>query len=266
MSIFTINSDIPFNSQNSNAYYNEFRNLPSGITGIIDNPNNIYVKYGRDVYDQKSNGYINDDQSFTLNNNARSIALNLTPKAVREFKYNIFLNRFDPGYPENIRYNLCDQTVSTVFKSGRTYWTQSKSNDVISYPMSNNFGPVVTGNSSPQSNCNDCQYTDFSGEYILDWSATGAKLISSNNSDVSSGSFDFNVSGNFFDIFLYANNGNTYIHVRYRIPVRYRYAYEDWAYWESLLISGEMSETEFVKVINCCEEDSPSPPSPPSPG
>ena len=69
------------------------------------------------------------------------------------------------------------------------------------------------------------------------------------------GTFTFYVSEEYFDIYLYPKqelNNPSYIHIRYRIPVRYRYVYEDWTFWESVLLENIMSETEFVKIIDCC--------------
>jgi hypothetical protein len=59
MSIFTINNSVAFNSQNSNAFYNEFKNLVN--SGITSNPNNIYVKYNQNIYDQNNIAYTFED-------------------------------------------------------------------------------------------------------------------------------------------------------------------------------------------------------------
>jgi hypothetical protein len=130
-----------------------------------------------------------------------------------------------------------------------------------SYPL---FSAFIDINNEPKLDTNDCAcyYVDFSGDYILNWSITdGPQLLSSSNTDVTLGTFDFNVEEEYFNIFLYPKpsiNNGSYVHIRYRIPVRYRYSYEDWTFWESLILEGTLSETEFVKVINCCSTTPPS--------
>lgn len=230
------------NKQNQNAYYNRNKNITEPKNNFSDNR---YIKYNQSLYDQNLNkyDYPNASEGQTSNNDARSISIDKTPESIRNFTYKIISDTFDPGYPQTITYNLCPQNLSVVFQNGNTHWSRSKGD--IFYRISESSRPDV-------SDCNSCSYIDFTGEYILNWDKSGPKLVSSTNNKITSASFTFSSTANFFEIFLYPNVGNSYVHIRYRIPVRYRYAYSDWAFLESLILTGEMSETEFIKVVNCC--------------
>lgn len=214
--------------------------------GTIDPKDYLITK----IYTKKSIKKYIDIPRF---NDRRNVRKPLDTTAIRANRYDFTIGRFDAGYPKPSNYPLCPQKTSTVFQSGGTHFTTSTTS--FSYPLEHNFVEVKN---IPRLSTNDCgcYYIDFSGNYILDWSlAGGGKLISSDNSQVDLGTFTFHQSENYFDIYLYPKpniNNISYVHIRYRIPIRYRYAYGDWTFWESVLIENELSETEFVKIIDCC--------------
>jgi hypothetical protein len=215
------------------------------------NNNNISTIYRKRIIDR--------NRDIPRFNDRRNVRISLDTSAIRENKYNFYSRKFDDGYPRTSNYPLCPQKISTVFKSGGAYYTTSTTSNPSSYPLNSNFIKVTDITRLSSGNCG-CYYVDFTGEYTLDWSLEGGgRLLSSDNSDVNLGTFTFHQSDEYFDIFLYPKssiNSFSYVHIRYRIPVRYRYAYEDWTFWESVLLENTMSETEFVKIIDCCNADS----------
>jgi len=196
--------------------------------------------------------------SVPKNNDRRNVRKPLDTTAIRDNQRNYFTGNFNDGFPRPSNYPLCPQKISTVFQSGIVHYTTSTTSSSQSYPMIQNFVKVTDILRLPSPDC-VCYYVDFSGNYILNWSLEeGGQLLSSDNPDVTLGTFTFYESENYFEIFLYPNptlNNVSYVHIRYRIPIRYRYAYGDWTFWESLIIDNTLSETEFVKVINCCTND-----------
>jgi hypothetical protein len=116
--------------------------------------------------------------------------------------------------------------------------------------------PLSVVEASNNNDCVECIPIDYTGEYVLNWSASqGAQLLSSTNSQVVLGTFSYHVNDDYFEIFLYPTLGiknNSYIHIRYRVPIRWRHSYNDWTFWENVIINGEMSNTEFIRIVNCC--------------
>jgi hypothetical protein len=112
MSLFNIDPSEPLNQQNDNAYYNQFTSVQPTGTAPLNHPN---IRYNKSLFDQNANLSTYNTNS-TQNNNARSVIADWTARAVRNFKYNILLDRFSPGYPENYTYNFCDQKLSSVKK------------------------------------------------------------------------------------------------------------------------------------------------------
>lgn len=204
------------------------------------------------------------DRSTTIpkNNDRRNVRMPLDTTAVRNNQRNYFTGKFNRGFRKSSNYPLCPQKISTVFQSGTLFWSHSTINNGSSYPFKSSLVNIKT---IPRLRTNDCvcYYVDFNGEYELDWSASeGGQLISSSNPNVLLGSFNFNTEDEFFNIFLYPKqslNHSSYLQVSYRIPVQYRYSYGDWSFWENLIITEQLSETEFVRVIDCCNIGESSP-------
>jgi hypothetical protein len=248
MSQFIINNNIPAN-------YNDITTLkkPSQnrtINTIINDFNNDKTRDISRLYEKRSIDRGRDVPKF---NDRRNVRKPLDTTAIREDRYDFSVGRYNSGYPRPSNYPLCPQKISTVFQNGGTHFTTSTT--TISYPFGHNFLEVADIPRLSSADCG-CYYVDFSGNYVLDWSlAGGGKLLSSDNAQVDLGTFTFYQSENYFDIYLYPKpnlNNISYVHIRYRIPIRYRYAYGDWTFWESLIIDNTLSETEFVKIIDCC--------------
>jgi hypothetical protein len=239
--------DKPQNIQSSPSF-NKFQSVKKDEAHI--NQNNI--KYGHNII-KDSGTFIIDEQQNKLNNNINNITIDHSPRAIREFKFNINTGKFNSGYPNTIVYPLCNQKVSTVFINGNTSWTNSTINNTTSFPMQNPLSVVEASNNN---DCVECIPIDYTGEYVLNWSASqGAQLLSSTNSQVVLGTFSYHVNDDYFEIFLYPTLGiknNSYIHIRYRVPIRWRHSYNDWTFWENVIINGEMSNTEFIRIVNCC--------------
>lgn len=255
MSTFTINAN-KINNQNY-IYKNSIKNIPSTLP--INDFNNTKTSNITKIFQKKS---INQERDIPKNNNRRNVRKNLDTSAVRQNHFNYFVGKFDQGFPLASNYPLCPQKISTVFQNGGLHWTQNTTNIGSSFPLGSNFIKVVDSLTQLSSlDCN-CYYVDFSGNYLLNWTLeSGGQLLSSDNPQVTIGTFNFYQSDEYFDIFLYPIpelNKSSYVHIRYRIPIRYRYVYEDWTFWESLLIDNTLSETEFVKVVDCCTQDAES--------
>jgi hypothetical protein len=238
----------PQNTQ-SGPSFNQYTSVKTDSKNI--NKNNI--KYSN--YIIKDNGKISDNDKDKLNNNIENITITHAPQAIRQFKFNIFTGKFNPGYPNTITYPVCNQKVSTVFiNSSSTKVSSSTANTSTTYPMQN-VSSLVVG--SDLDSCVECIPINYTGEYLLNWSITdGPQLLSSTNPQIVLGTFEYYVNDDYFEIFLYPTTdvkNNSYIHIRYRVPIRWRYDYNDWTFWENVLLTGEMSETEFVRIVNCCD-------------
>jgi len=190
-------------------------------------------------------------------NEAETIRLTQDASAIRQNGYLYYDDKFKPGLPYNTSYVLCPQKLSTVFSNSSKFYSSSYDLNEISYKtekiVSITEANALVANYTT-SDC-ICFVNEYTGNYYLDWSSSEAKLINTDNGNVSDVSFDFYSSEEFFEIKIYPTSGTSYLWIRYRIPVRYRYAYLDWVFMENLVINGEMSETEFVKIVNCCETD-----------
>lgn len=239
--------DKPQNIQSSPSF-NQNQSIKKDEAHI--NQNNI--KYNHNIIKDSGTSSF-DDRSNRLNNDAGKIIINQSPRAIREFKFNISTGKFDRGYPNTSVYPLCDQRTSTVFTHGSKSWANSTINNTTSFPMQN---PLDIVKPLIADDCIECVPIDYTGEYILNWSITeGPQLLSSTNSQVVLGTFTYHVSEDYFDIFLYPSTlikNNSYIHIRYRVPIRWRHSYNDWTFWENVIINGQMSNTEFIRIENCC--------------
>lgn len=253
MSKFTIDSSRRSN-QNHATVKNNLSNKPTPT--IINDFNNNNTRNITNIYKKRS---IDKNRDVPRNNDRRNVRKQLDTTAIRQDRYNFASGQFDANYPRPSNYNLCPQKISTVFQNGGSHWSNNTTNISSSFPLKSNFAKVSDAIRLSTSDCN-CFFVNFTGEYVLNWSlADGGQLVSTTNPNVTVGSFDFFSSDQYFEIFLYPKpelKNNSYIHIRYRIPIRYRYAYADWTFWESLLLDGTLSETEFVKVVNCCATDS----------
>lgn len=251
MSKFTIDSTKPVNSTKNSVLKNNLQNIPTQPE--INDFNNDTTRNITKIYNKKS---IDRNRDIPRNNDRRNVRMLQDTTAVRQNRYDFSRGKYDLGYPRPNNYALCPQKISTIFQNGNTHFTTSTIN--FSYPFKHNLVKVSDISRLSSSDC-ACQYVDFSGNYILNWSlSSGGQLISSDNPQVTIGTFTFYASENYFNIYLYPKpsvNNSSYVHIRYRIPVRYRYAYGDWTFWESLLIENTLSETEFVKIVNCCGAD-----------
>lgn len=250
MSNFTINLSKPANFNRVTSFKKPSQNKPTDA--VIDDFFNNTTRDISRLYEKRSINRYRDIPRF---NDRRNVRKPLDTTAIRENRYDFNIGKFDSGYPRPSNYPLCPQKISTVFQNGGTHFTTSYISHPQSHPLQHNFVEVADIPRLSSADCG-CYYVDFSGNYVLDWSLSGGgKLLSSDNSQVNLGTFTFYESENYFDIYLYPKpnlNNISYVHIRYRIPIRYRYSYGDWTFWESLLIENTLSETEFVKIIDCC--------------
>jgi hypothetical protein len=256
MANFTINSEININFINITTFKRPSQNKPVPVT--INNFNNTKTANVSRLYQNRA---IDRNRNIPRFNDRKNVRKQLDTSAIRENRYDFSTGRFDEGYPRLSNYPLCPQKISAVFKNGGTHFTTSAINSYSSYPLNRNFLKITDIPKLSSADCG-CYYVDFTGEYTLDWSlAGGGRLLSSNNPDVNLGTFTFHESDEYFDIFLYPKSSlysSSYVHIRYRIPIRYRYSYGDWTFWESVLLENTMSETEFVKIVDCCDTNTES--------
>jgi hypothetical protein len=256
MANFFINSETHLDFINKTTFKKPSQNKP--LSPTINAFNNHTTNNISRLYKKRS---INKNRDIPRFNDRRNVRKSLDTSAIRENRYDFSTGKFDVGYPRLSNYPLCPQKISTVFKQGGAYFTSSTTSTPQSYPFKSNFVKITDIPRLLSADCG-CYYVDFTGEYVLDWSLTGGgKLLSSDNPDVNLGTFTFHQADNYFDIFLYPKSllaSSSYVHIRYRIPIRYRYAYEDWTFWESVLLENTMSETEFVKIIECCDTNNES--------
>ena len=212
-------------------------------------------------------------------NQSRNVRIALAPDAIRQNKFDFSSNAFDFGYPTVKNYGWCGEKLSTVWSNsgGRVgaFAFYSKGADTtgmnlginhqqppLQYPYNTRSSFVVGNNNAP--NC-FCNVINLSGTYVFDWTLEyGLRLKSSSNTFVDTGDMTLQSGPDYFDIKLYSNVNASYIWIRFRPPVRWRYYYNDWTFNEDFSIL-ENSTTEFVRVVNCCGDDAEAPPIP-SPG
>lgn len=189
---------------------------------------------------------------FPFYTDTKTITITKTSDAFKTNRYNFFTGSFTEGYPENQVYKFCAKKISTVFVNNSNFYSSSYINPLISYKKTNFSRVTDKQNISYGDNC--CQYYDLSGEYTFDRTIDGEnQLISSDNNNVESGSFEFNLNPDYMDVKIYAKDGDSYIWIRFRPPLRWRRQYNDWTFNEFLYLYGNNNtETEFVKVVNCC--------------
>ena len=212
-------------------------------------------------------------------NQTRNVRIALVPDAIRQNKFDFSSNAFDLGYPTVQNYGWCGEKLSTIWSNsgGRVgaFAFYSKGADTtgmnlginhqqppLQYPYNTRSSFVVSNQNSP--NC-FCDVINLSGTYVFDWTLEyGLRLKSSSNTFVDTGDMTIQSGPDYFDIKLYSNVNASYIWIRFRPPVRWRYYYNDWTFNEDFSIL-ENSTTEFVRVVNCCGDDAEAPPIP-SPG
>lgn len=212
-------------------------------------------------------------------NQSRNVRIALVPDAIRQNKFNFSSNAFDVGYPVVQNYVWCGEKLSSVWNNGGGrvggFAFYSKGADTqgmnlginhpqppLQYPYRTRSTFVVANRNGP--NC-FCNVINLSGTYVFDWTLEyGLRLKSSSNTFVDTGDMTIQSGPDYFDIKLYSKVGTSYIWIRFRPPVRWRYYYNDWTFNEDFSIL-EDSTTEFVRVVNCCGDDAEVPPIP-SPG
>lgn len=267
---FAADPNKPANNLKTLAIKNQIQNAT--IDPLINNTFNNKTRNITRIFKKKN-------KTRSTNNYKRNIRNRLDTSAIRSNKYDFYTAKYDATYPKITNYIFCPQKISSIFHVGGLYWTTSTTNKTVSFPFKHNFIKTSqlgkysinrcigtrNGNDTDDSDDSntdigsDCTFLNYSGEYILNWTIDGeSQIVSSSNPDIQLGTFEFHANDDYFEIFLYPKaelNNYSYVHIRYRVPVRFRYAYGDWTYWESLLLDGSLTETEFVKVIHCCQSD-----------
>lgn len=259
MSIFKAKKNNPLNKLDSTITHDNYTLSPASraITntvspnnpesfGIIDPENYKLIKYNEIISTVK--------QGL---NEAEIIRITKDTSPIRQGEYLYYDDKFKPGLPYNTFYVLCPQKLSTVFANHSKFYSSSYELNEISYKqeiiVSIADAQAATATYTTSTSDCACFVNEFAGNYYLDWSSSDGKLINTDNGNVSDVSFDFYSTEEYFEIKIYPTSGNSYLWIRYRIPVRYRYSYLDWVFMENLIINGEMSETEFVRIVNCCD-------------
>jgi hypothetical protein len=152
MTIFS-NINRPVNQQTNLAVFNQNReNINISIDNNIENR---YIKHDKNIYDQNFKSYIGLYNNEVTYNNSKVINITLTEKAVREFKYNISLNKFNAGYPESDSYRLCSETLGSIISIGSKHYTTSY-DQISGYPKGTSIKTVQESQHTPLS-CNTCQ-------------------------------------------------------------------------------------------------------------
>lgn len=129
------------------AQFNRFQQVPT-ITGETPS-NNIQIKYDKSIYDHKLNVEVYEQGEITANNYTRSIALNWTPRAIREKKYDVLTNVWSSGYPLNDVYILCNQKLSTVYNLGSSNQVSRNETVNTSYPRNQTSSIIRTNINDP---------------------------------------------------------------------------------------------------------------------
>lgn len=229
-----------------------YANSTSSI-GLHGRPQSLYVSKPN-----HPSSYVPPRPPQTLDpvpyNDTKNVRIRLDTAAIRSQKYNFYTGSFAPGYPQNSVYSFCSKKISSVFKKGETFWSSSLVNNQISYKTSNFSRVVDKANIKPVDYCY-CNFVDLSGTYTFDRSIVGSsQLLTSSNPKVENGSISLNLNPDYLDIKILSKTSSSLIWIRLRPPLRWRRAYEDWTFNEFLqMYSINNTETEFVKVINCCD-------------
>lgn len=259
MSIYKAYRDRPLNKLDSTTRYENYQPSPASRNLINTvsprTPDSIGVVNPEDFKLIKYNETISAVKQGL--NEAEIVRITKDASAIRQDGYLYYDDQFKQGLPYNVSYNLCPQKLSTVFTNHSKFYSSSYELNEISYKTELLVSIADAQASVASYTTSDCVcfVNEFTGNYYLDWSSSEGKLINTDNGNVSDVSFDFYSSEEYFEIKIYPKSGSSYLWIRYRIPVRYRYAYLDWVFMENLVINGEMSETEFVKIVNCCDSD-----------
>ena len=160
MIYFSIDTNKKQNGQTAPSF-NEHQNT---LINNVPTPNNdVHIKYQKNNIDQNNNTTTLHNPAPTTNNNTRAVTINWSPKAVREFKYNLLLNKFDEGYPETFTYAICPQKLATVFSLGSSRHISVTQNVTTSYPKNHHRLSVIENNNNDIFKCGD-ESGDESGD------------------------------------------------------------------------------------------------------
>lgn len=159
MIYFSIDTSKKQNGQTSPSF-NEYQNTL--IDNVPTSNNNVHIKYQKNNIDQNNNGTTLHNPAPTTNNNTRTVTINWTPKSVREFKYNLLLNKFDEGYPETFTYAICPQKLATVFSLGSSRHISVAQNVITAYPKNHHRLSVIENNDNDIFKCGEEVFTPCS--------------------------------------------------------------------------------------------------------
>jgi hypothetical protein len=232
------------------------------LTSHIDIPNTLPAKIKNKTktqaatYGSPQNGVIVKYKlpfmPQMVTNDAKVINIRKDTSPIRRgFSYNYYKDQFISSLTID-RLEFCqEQKISTVFSTNSyNHWFSTFINPQISFKKTV-FSKIIPQRAGPFKNCN---YPDseFDGSYIVDitTSVNDNQLVFSSNRDASKAIINFDKESNYIIVKIYSKKIKAYVDIKMRPPVRYRPAYNDWVFDESLIIDNIISNTEYVQIIN----------------
>lgn len=190
--------------------------------------------------------------SLTSDNDTKIITIRNDTSPIRNNGYSYFSNRFKQQ-PTVTRYKFCAPKIATVYSThGNLQWFSTYVKKLPSFKSVN--VNIIKGKSLfisyGEENC-DCDYTNFNGKYTFDL-CKNTSLVSTDNNKIKFASMVYNNNDQYFDIKIYSKYNKSYVWIRFRIILKYRWDDQQWIFNPEFVIDKIMSETEFATIVDCC--------------
>lgn len=264
MSIFAINTNKRTNNNIVSTINKPFIGKLNPLTAKIDSPN-TYQAFEPSPKDKiassptlPSDGVnVRSKQLFlpkSVTHYSKFITIRKDTTPIRQGGlYDYYRDRFKVPV-EVDKFQFCaEQKISSIFATtGNRQWFSTFIHKQPSFKTA--LFDIVEANPLMLLTDCGCLYTDFTGVYKLktNFISNDNDLIASSNNKVSLGIVDINIESNYIIITIFSKKTNSYVRIRLRPPVRYRPAYDDWVFDESVTIDNILSSTEFAEIVNCC--------------
>jgi hypothetical protein len=191
--------------------------------------------------------------ALTPNNDIKIITIRNDTTPLRNNGYFYFSDRFKKP-PTITRYKFCAPKIATIYSTnGNLQWFSAYVKKPASFKSVNTN--IVKGRSlfisDSNGNC-DCDYTDFSGKYFFNI-CENPSLISTNNLNTKLANMFYDKDNQYFDIKIYSKYNKSYVWIRFRITLKYRWDDGRWVFNPKFVIDKIMSETEFASIVDCCD-------------